>query len=256
MGLILPSDDPRLLGASGANTKASPFVLAIQRANVKVLPSIFNAVITLAVISVANSCAYASSRTMQALAAEGMGPKFLRYIDKAGRPLWCVVVQLLFGCIAYIGEASASTTIFTWLLALTALSFFFAWLSINLSHIRFRRAWAYNGYRVDQLPYRAAFGVYGSYFGLCLNILAIIATFYTSLFPLGGSPSAKTFFENFLAGPIVLALYLFWKIYTRDWKMWISTKDMDVTSGIRPGALDGSMRSEGSRWKRVLRTFF
>uniref|UniRef100_A0A8H7N8A4 Amino acid permease/ SLC12A domain-containing protein n=1 Tax=Bionectria ochroleuca TaxID=29856 RepID=A0A8H7N8A4_BIOOC len=38
LGLILPSDDTRLLGSSGANTKASPFVLAIQDAGIKVLP--------------------------------------------------------------------------------------------------------------------------------------------------------------------------------------------------------------------------
>ncbi len=136
VGLNLPSDDPNLLGSSGANTKASPFVLAIERAGVKGLPSVFNAVITISVISVANSCTYGSSRTMQALAARGMGPKFLMYVDKQGRPLWCIIIQLLFGCLAYIGEASASGTIFTWLLALSGLSFFFLWWSINLAHIR------------------------------------------------------------------------------------------------------------------------
>ena len=136
VGIILPSDDDRLLGASGANTKASPFVLAIQRAGVKGLPSVFNAVITISVISVANSCTYGSSRTMQALAARGMGPKFLMYVDKKGRPLWCVIIQLAFGCLAYIGEANASGTIFAWLLALSGLSFFFLWWSINLAHLR------------------------------------------------------------------------------------------------------------------------
>jgi yeast amino acid transporter len=134
--LNLPSDDPDLLGASGANTKASPFVLVIKRAGVKGLPSVFNAVITISVISVANSCTYGSSRTMQALAARGMGPRFLMYVDKQGRPLWCIIIQLLFGCLAYIGEANASGTIFTWLLSLSALNFFFLWFSINLAHIR------------------------------------------------------------------------------------------------------------------------
>jgi amino acid transporter len=136
VGLIVPSDSPDLLGASGANTKASPFVLAIKYAGVKGLPSVFNAVITISVISVANSCTYGSSRTMQALAARGMGPRFLMYVDKKGRPLWCIVIQLLFGCLAYIGEAHASGTIFTWLLSLSGLSFFFLWMSINLAHIR------------------------------------------------------------------------------------------------------------------------
>src|ERR1700710_132140 len=41
VGLIVPSNSPDLLGSSGANTKASPFVLAIQYAGVKGLPSVF-----------------------------------------------------------------------------------------------------------------------------------------------------------------------------------------------------------------------
>jgi yeast amino acid transporter len=132
VGIILPSDSPDLLGASGANTKASPFVLAIKEAGVQGLPSVFNAVITISVISVANSCTYGSSRTMQALAQGGMAPKFLMYIDKHGRPIYCVIIQLAFGCLAYLGEAAASGDIFNWLLALSGLSFVFIWGSICL----------------------------------------------------------------------------------------------------------------------------
>lgn len=176
---------------------------------------------------------------MQALAARGMGPKFLMYIDKAGRPLWCIVIQLLFGCIAYIGEAGSSDTIFTWLLSLSGLSFFFLWWSINLAHIRFRAGWAYHGFTVDQLPYKAAFGVWGSWCGLILNSIAMIATFYTSLFPLGGSPDAEVFFENYLAAVVVIALYLFWKVYSRDWKLFVKAKDMDGKSHLRTSFSSG-----------------
>lgn len=182
LGLILPSDDPSLLGASGANTKASPFVLAIQKAGVAGLPSVFNAVITISVLSVANSCTFGSTRTMQALASRGMGPSFLTYVDKKGRPLWCVLIQLAFGLLAFIGEASAGSTVFTWLLSLSGLSFFFVWGSICLSHIRFRAGWKAAGRRVQDLPYQAQFGVLGSYCGFFLNVVALVATFYVSLF--------------------------------------------------------------------------
>lgn len=43
MGLVVPSDSDVLLGASGANTKASPFVLAVELAGIRVLPHIINA---------------------------------------------------------------------------------------------------------------------------------------------------------------------------------------------------------------------
>lgn len=182
VGLIVPSDSPDLLGSSGANTKASPFVLAIKTAGVKGLPSVFNAVITISVISVANSCTFGSTRTMQALGARGMGPKFLTYIDSKGRPLWCVLIQIAFGFIAFVGEASSGSTVFTWLLSLSGLSYFFVWGSICLSHIRFRSGWRAQGHTLDELPYRASFGVIGSYIGFFLNAIALIATFYVSLF--------------------------------------------------------------------------
>lgn len=182
VGLMVPSNDPDLLGSSGANTKASPFVLAIQLAGVQGLPSVFNAVITISVISVANSCTFGSTRTMQALGARGMGPKFLTYIDSKGRPLWCVVIQICFGFLAFINEADVGSTVFNWLLSLSGLSYFFVWGSICLSHIRFRAGWKAQGHTLDELPYRASFGVIGSWCGFILNCLALIATFYTSLF--------------------------------------------------------------------------
>ena len=178
VGLILPSNDPDLLGSSGANTKASPFVLAIQMAGVSGLPSVFNAVITLSVLSVANSCTYGSTRTMQALAARQMGPKFLMYIDGKGRPVWCIVIQLAFGLLAFVNEASAGSTFFSWLLALSGLSYFFVWGSICLAHIRFRRGWMVQGHTLDELPFQAQLGVIGSYIGFFLNCIALLATFY------------------------------------------------------------------------------
>ncbi|KAK4043944.1 amino-acid permease [Parachaetomium inaequale] len=234
VGLILPSSDDRLLNSSGANTKASPFVLAIEDAGIQVLPSIMNAVITVAVISVANSCTFGSTRTMQALAEQGMAPKFLAYIDKHGRPLWCVAVQLAFGLLAYVGLASEGATVFNWLLALSGLSYFFVWGSVCLTHIRFRYAWKAQGFTLDQIPYKPGFGVWGSWIGLALNILCLIATFYSSLYPdTKSAPDAEVFFMGYLAAPIILGLYVGWKVWTRDWRMWIPAHEIDLMTNVR-----------------------
>lgn len=234
LGLIVKSDDERLLGSKGANTKFSPFVFAIQDAGISVLPHIFNAVITIAVISVANSCTFGSTRTMQALAERGMGPKFLAYVDKSGRPLWCIVVQILFGLLAFIGEAENHGTVFDWLLALSGLSYFFVWGSICLSHIRFRAGWKAQGYSLSQIPYRPALGVYGSWIGFILNILCLIATFYNALYPNpNATPDAEAFFQAYLAAPIVLFLYLIWKAISRDWRLYVPLLEMDLKTGAR-----------------------
>jgi amino acid transporter len=70
VGLIVPANSP-LYADEGGSSRTSPFVIAIKLAGIKVLPSIFNAVILIAVMSVANSCTYGSTRTIQALAANG-----------------------------------------------------------------------------------------------------------------------------------------------------------------------------------------
>lgn len=71
VGLIVPANAPQYQD-KGAESRHSPFVIAIQLARIKALPSIFNAVILTAVMSVANSCTFGSTRTTQALAANGM----------------------------------------------------------------------------------------------------------------------------------------------------------------------------------------
>ncbi|KAI0603291.1 amino acid permease [Biscogniauxia sp. FL1348] len=262
LGLILPSTDTRLTHASGANSQYSPFVLAIQDAGIQVLPSIFNAVITISVISVANSCTFGSTRTMQAMAERGMAPKILAYVDKAGRPMWCILIQLAFGLLGYIGVAEDGLTAFDWLLALSGLSYFFVWGSCCLAHIRFRLAWTRQGRSMKEIPYKTPLGIWGSAIGLFLNCLCLVATFYNALYPTpDATPNAEDFFMSYLAAPIVLLLYLFWKVYTKDWTMWIKISDIDLVSGSRPLELDDDdIAEEPKTWAnlpmRIVRSLF
>jgi len=238
VGLIVP-EDSSLYSGEGSDSRHSPFVIAIQLAGIKVLPSIFNAVILISVMSVANSCTFGSTRTMQALAANGMGPKLFAYVDKKGRPLSVVVLQLLFGCLAFINLAKNGGDVFTWLLSLSGLSILFIYGSIALAHIRFRAAWKANGHTVDELPYKAAFGVWGSWVCLIINILCLIAQFYVALYPVGGpNLDPKTFFELYLAGPFLLVLYFMWKGWSwfkrpSDRPLFVRTKDIDIYTGMR-----------------------
>jgi amino acid transporter len=78
VGLLVPYTVPRLLnGATSADAKASPFVLAMTNAGIRGLPSLFNAIIMIAVLSVGNSSIYGSSRTLAALAEQHQAPRIL-----------------------------------------------------------------------------------------------------------------------------------------------------------------------------------
>ncbi|CAF0862941.1 unnamed protein product [Adineta steineri] len=229
IGCLVPYTSKRLLsGSSSFDATASPFVIAIEDAGIKVLPSIFNAVILCAVLSVGNASIYATSRTLCALAENGQAPKIFSYIDRKGRPISAVILSMLFGLIAYINCTKAGSVVFKWLLALGGLSTFFTWSSICACHIMFRLAWKVQGHTLDELAFKAPFGIWGSCFGLLLNILCLITEFYLAVCPLNSSSSAEAFFQAYLAAPIILTFYIVWKIWKRTPFMRPSTIDLDT----------------------------
>ncbi|KAE8230977.1 hypothetical protein CF326_g4015 [Tilletia indica] len=244
IGLIVPYDNPNLLGAS--NASSSPFVIAMNIGGIKILPDIFNAVILISVLSVGNSAVYGASRTLAAMARFGQAPSFFGYIDREGRPIPAVLLSLVFGAFAYVQYASSSTTIFYWLLSLSALSSIFTWGSVCLAHIRFRMAWRQQGYTVEELPWSSPAGVWGSILGFTFNVLVLIFQFYVSAFPIGEGDMtpqdrAIAFFQNYLAVPIVIAFYVFAKLV---WKAkWVKVSDIDLVTGRKHISLE-TLRAE------------
>jgi amino acid transporter len=175
VGLLVKYDDERLLGAAGGNSNTSPFVIASKDAGLKGFDSFMNVVILVSVVSIGVSGVYGGSRTLTALADQGYAPKIFAYIDRSGRPLWSVVFILAWGGLGYMRLAATGTTVFSWLVALSGLAALFTWGSICLSHIRFRKAWAYHGHTLDEIPFKAAGGVAGSWLGIAIIVVVLIA---------------------------------------------------------------------------------
>ena len=93
---------------------------------------------------------------------------------------------------------------FNWLLALSGLSCIFIWFSISLAQIRVNYACKVR-YRFQNVPFKAIGGDYGAYFSMLINVLILMAQFYVGLYPINGkSLNASTFFQAYLAVPIVL----------------------------------------------------
>lgn len=256
VGLLVPYDSPRLLnGTSSADAKASPFVIAIQNAGIKVLPSIFNVVIMIAVLSVGNSSVYGSSRTLAALAEQNQAPRIFAYIDRQGRPMAGIALSAVCGLLGFLAASPKQTDAFNWMLALSGLSSIFTWGSICLAHIRFRRGWALQGHSLDELAFRSQPGVFGSWLGFGFNCLVLIAQFWTAVWPIGGSPDAQVFFQAYLAAPIVIAFYIPYKLIYRT--PFVRARDMDLVSGRRDLDLSELLAQERAekaswpKWKKV-----
>jgi amino acid transporter len=175
VGLLVRSDDERLLGATGGGSNTSPFVIAAKDAGLIGFDSFMNVVILVSVVSIGVSGIYGGSRTLTALADQGYAPKCFAYIDRSGRPLWSVLFVLAWGALCYMNLASTGVTIFNWFVALSGLAALFTWGSICLAHIRFRKAWAYHGHTLDEIPFKAALGVWGSWLGLFIIAIVLIA---------------------------------------------------------------------------------
>jgi amino acid transporter len=237
VGLLVPYNDSRLIGGdSKADAKASPFVIAIEEAGIEVLPSVMNAVILIAVLSVGNSAVFGSSRTLAALANLRQAPRFLGYVDKRGRPLVAILVAALLGLLAFLADLREQSSVFDWLLAISGLSTVFTWPTICLCHIRFRSAWAARGRNLDEMAYNSQVGVWGSYVGFILNVLVLIAQFWVGAFPIGwedmtSGQVTQNFFLKFMGVPIVILFYISHKILFRT--SFVRVRDMDVDTGRR-----------------------
>ncbi|AOW05221.1 amino acid permease-domain-containing protein [Yarrowia lipolytica] len=241
VGLLVPWNNDQLLnGSSSADAAASPFVIAIRVAGVKGLPSVMNVVIMISVLSVGNAAVYGFSRTIAAMGESGQAPKIFAYIDREGRPIFGILVVLAFGLFSFIAAAGAETRneVFNWLLALSGLSSVFIWGSICAAHIRFRMALKYRGRGTDELSFVAGFGVWGSVIGVVLNCLVLMAQFWIALYPLGvKTPNASDFFQAYLAAPVILGFWIFWKIWKRD-GLFLLLKDLDIDTGRREPDLE------------------
>lgn len=66
-----------------------------------------------------------------------------------------------------------------------------------------------------------------------------MAQFYVALYPVGGpNLDPTTFFEDYLAGPILIFLYVVWKVYSwfvrpEDRPLYIKIKNIDLDTGMR-----------------------
>ncbi|KAI5964339.1 uncharacterized protein KGF55_002281 [Candida pseudojiufengensis] len=250
LGTLVNANDPELLGGSGSS--ASPFVIAIRQGGINGLPSVFNVVILVALLAIANSAVYGFSRTILALAEQGLAPRIFAYVDRKGRPLFGILVSAIVGLLSFVSASKYQEEVFAWLVALSGLSTLFTWGSINGAFIRYRAGLSAQGKSLEDLSYVSNTGVWGAYYGLIMNIVVLCLQFWLALFPIGKSPSATTFFQTYLAAVIVAIFYIVHKIWTKNWKLYIKANEIDLNNGKSIFDID-MLKQEIAEEKEALR---
>lgn len=220
LGMCVSYNDDKLVFASKASTSASasPFVVAIENAGIKVLPQIINAAILLFIFSASNSDLYIATRTLYGLSVNGKAPKIFSRTNKAGVPYVALIFSSLFCGLAYLNVASSSAKVFGYFVNVVSILGLLTWICILVTHIYFMRAVKAQGLDRDRdLVYRAPFQPYGSYIclGFCI-IIALIKNFTAFVFEF----DHVSFITGYIGIPVFLVLLFGYKIImkTKTWK--------------------------------------
>ncbi|KAJ5325769.1 hypothetical protein N7541_011393 [Penicillium brevicompactum] len=224
VGTLVPYNSPKLLFALGDGNKAkgsaaaSPFVVAIELANIPVLSHILNACILLFVFSAANSDLYIATRTIYGLAREDKAPKIFARTDRRGVPVPALAISSLIALLAYMNVSGDSRVVFKYFVNLVTIFGLLTWISILVTHIYFVRARKAQGVPESELAYKAPFGIFGSYFALGFCILIALTKNYDVFIhkpATYGDFDYKNFITAYLGIPLYLIMIAGYKIVTR-----------------------------------------
>lgn len=230
IGIMVPYNDSRLMnaisnGSSGA--AASPFVIGIQNAGIKVLNHIVNACILTSAYSCGNSQFYSATRTLHSMALRGELPKIFARTNRMGVPIYAVVITALISLVSFLNCSNSSSIVFTWLTNISTVSGFISWIFVGLVYLRFRKALDYHNLN-DRVTFRPPFQVPAAYFSVFFFFLVALTNGYAVFFDF----NASDFVAAYITIPIVLILYIGRMIWYKNYICFAPLEEIDCISGL------------------------
>jgi lysine-specific permease len=202
---IIYYQDPRLLNPNSTVVE-SPFTIVFQKAGFAVAASVMNAVILTSVISSANSVMYASTRILYGLGQEKGAPKLFARTAKNGIPVNALIVTTIICFLAFL-TGIFGAQVYLFLVDLSSLTGFLAWVGISVSHLRFRRAYVAQGKDLKDLPYQAKWFPFGPIVALLMTAAIMINLDPAQLV----GPQWGTALAMYAAIPLFILLYFGYK---------------------------------------------
>lgn len=238
IGVLVPSDNKQLL-SKAAGAARSPWVIAIYRAGIPVLPSIINAVILTSATSSANAFLYTGSRYLFGVAQNKQAPRFLLKCSKGGVPYWCVMITASISLLTYLSVSSGSTVVFEWFQNLTTIAQLFTWCSICIAYLRFHKALKAQGVDRNTLVFKSVWQPYTAWFALIYFFIIIVFNGWQVFTTTAGKSNftVTDFLTAYIGIPIFFALYGFWRIFKRT--SFVNAAEADIWSG--KAALDAEV---------------
>ena len=200
----------------------SPFTLLYEKAGLAFAAGLMNAVILTAILSAGNSGMYSSTRMLFDMAREGKAPKIFAKLDLRGVPMNALMATTAIAALCFLTTFVGENAVFTWLLNMSGMCGFIVWLGIAVSHYRFRKAYLKQGYKLEDLAYRAKFFPFAPWFAFILCTIVILGQNYQDA--LNGEWMGVL--STYISIPLFLAIWFGyrWKNKSRL----ISYAEMDV----------------------------
>lgn len=173
-------------------------------------------------VSAGNSGLYASTRMLFNLAGEGKAPAFFTHLTRNGVPLFALLATAMVSALCFLSSMFDNASVYMWLLNMTGMTGFIAWLGIAVSHYRFRRGYVQQGHDINELPYRSAFFPAGTIFAFLLCLAVTFGQNYQAF--LQDNIDWYGVASTYIGIPIFLVLWMSYKIITRS--CWISYDEM------------------------------
>ncbi|TFY62403.1 hypothetical protein EVG20_g6715 [Dentipellis fragilis] len=212
IGLLVPSNEPNL-GLNSGTAAGSPFVIAISKAGIKVLPSIINAALLTSAWSAASSDLYTSSRALYGLAVAGNAPAIFKRTTRNGLPYAALTLSALFAFLAFMSVNAGSGKVFNWFANMTSIAGLMTWFGISVTYIRFHAGFTQQGMDRSKLPYASKLQPYAAWYAA---IACIVICFFSgwSVF-LKDNWDTATFVTNYLPFILFPILYVSARLWTR-----------------------------------------
>ncbi|MFY4775651.1 amino acid permease [Metabacillus sp. RGM 3146] len=188
-----------------ADKVESPFVVVFDKIGIPYAADIMNFVIITAVLSVANSGLYATSRMLWSMSSNGMIPKFFGKVNKRGVPINALIVSMLVGCLSLLSGIVAKSTVYLWLTSIAGFGAVIVWASIALSNLLARKKFLAEGGNVRDLKFRTPFYPIVPILALFFNVAVIVSLAFI--------PDQRM--ALYCGIPFMVACYLVYKFYAK-----------------------------------------
>ncbi len=236
IGVLIPYTDPNLLSSSEENVAVSPFALVFQRAGLAFAAAVLNAVILTSVLSAGNSGMYASTRMLYAMACEGKAPKMFTKLSKNGVPRNALYATTVVSMLCFLTSVFSEKLVFFWLVGMSGMTGFIAWLGIAISHYRFRKGYIKQGRKLSDLPYRATLFPFGPLFAFALCLIIMLGQRYEDVWAILTGTMAHDFpWADFIGAYVGIPLFLaiWWGYRLKHRTRFIPYEDMKFNDPMK-----------------------